>query len=106
VQGTSANSWELDLKNHSKASAITAVRWWLEEVIGPWLDQQPSSVYSTTTVEFIARKERGRELQGVKVKEGVSQALLTMGVPLDANSSTGLDRLAIDCAGWMQQRRE
>jgi hypothetical protein len=27
----SARSWEVDLHGHSEGSAITAVRWWLDE---------------------------------------------------------------------------
>jgi hypothetical protein len=41
---TSARSWELDLHDHSEGSAVTAVRWWLEEEVVPWLGEHSRQV--------------------------------------------------------------
>jgi hypothetical protein len=41
----SATPRELDLHEHSEGSAVTAVRWWLEDEIRPWLSEQPSSAH-------------------------------------------------------------
>jgi hypothetical protein len=58
---TSASSWKLDLHEHSEGSAVTAVRWWLEEETRPWLSEQPPSAYSDITVELITGHGKHRE---------------------------------------------
>jgi pentatricopeptide repeat protein len=111
-----SHTWDFDLYDHSEGSAVTAVGWWIEEEIRPWLDQQPSSTYSETKVEFITNSRRSRDarqptdvktavLQTLDVKAAVLQALLEMGVPVcTRNENPG--RLAVDCACWMQQHQE
>jgi hypothetical protein len=101
----SANSWKLDLHDHSEGSAVTLVRWWLEEEIRPWLSEQPSSAYSDITVELITGHGKHREAwQTSDVKQAVTHALAEMEVPTKFHANKG--RLAIDCAVWMQQSRE
>jgi pentatricopeptide repeat protein len=106
VQASDASSWKLDLHEHSEGSAVTAVRWWLEEEIRPWLSEQPSSVYPDITVELITGwgKHRGAGKTG-DIKQAVAQALVAMGVPFKPEDRNH-GRLTIDCAAWMQQSRE
>ena len=106
VQASDARSWKFDLHEHSEGSAVTAVRWWLEEEIRPWLSEQPSSVYPDITVELITGWGKHRETwQTGDIKQAVAQALAEMGVPLKPEGRNP-GRLAIDCAAWMQQSRE
>jgi pentatricopeptide repeat protein len=60
---TSVSSWKLDLHEHPEASAVTAVRWWFEEDIHPWLSEQPSSVYPDVTAELITGWGKHREAE-------------------------------------------
>jgi hypothetical protein len=102
---TSASSWALDLGKHSEGSAVTAVRWWLEEEIHPRLSEQPSSAYPDTTVELITgRGKHGKVWDTTGIKQAVIQALAEMEVPTKPHSEKGF--LAIDCDAWVQQSRE
>jgi hypothetical protein len=79
-----ARSRGVDLNGHSEGPAATAVRWWLDEEIRPWLSEQPSSVYPDIAAEFITGWGKQRETwQTCGVKQAVVQALVEMGVPLE-----------------------
>jgi pentatricopeptide repeat protein len=101
-----SHSWDFDIRDHSEGSAFTACCWWIEEEIRPWLDQQPSSAYSKTKVQLITGHGRCLDArQTFDVEEAVLQALLQMEVPV-CTADTKPGRISVDCASWMQPRRE
>ena len=99
----SSKSWFLDLHNHSEGSAITAVRWWLEEEVEPWLLEVGRDSSIDAEVGLITGYGKSRsEWQQSDVKERVANLLVKMQVPLKENCPNP-GRLAIDCGRWREQ---